>query len=176
MTRPDEAATCVNDWCGRPRRTSGYCVVCYQRGYRAGDMARAAMRPYQVWTTAYADVDEAAVERLVSGDPPERATVGERRVAIRRLHALGLSDGQIAKRIGCTVGTVWRARKQLGLSANRHGRVSLDEVDECRELLGESYAALFRDRDWERFADLVGQAIDAGGVEVVEALSRRGAP
>lgn len=122
MTTTTQTQTCINDWCERPRRAGGYCTVCYQRGYRAGDMTRAAMRPYQIWTVASADIDEAAVERLVAGDPPERTTTGERRSAIRRLHALGLSDRQIADCVQCTVCTVWRARKRLGLPANPQQR------------------------------------------------------
>lgn len=116
---------CVNDWCERPRLgRMEYCSVCYHRGYSAGDMARCAMRPHEIWASAYGNVDEAVVARLVAGVAPEGATVGERGEAVRRLHALGLNDGQIAARMGVSLPTVWRTRTRLGLPAVRRGSVS----------------------------------------------------
>ena len=113
---------CVNEWCDRPRKARGFCARCYSRGFQAGDMRRCALRPFEVCAQRHEDVDETAVERLVAGDIPERTTIGEREAAIRRLHATGLSDPQIAARIGATASTVFYRRQALGLPANNPKR------------------------------------------------------
>lgn len=41
---------------------------------------------------------------------------------LRRLHADGWNDSQIAKRLNVPRSTVWTARKRLGLKANAWGR------------------------------------------------------
>lgn len=81
-------------------------------------MTRAEMRPYEINTLRREDVDPVAVQRLVAGDIPEHATVGDRDAAIRQLHAAGLSDPQIGKRIGVSVSCVRHRRKSLGLATN----------------------------------------------------------
>lgn len=62
------------------------------------------------------DVDEMAVERAVAGDPVD-LTVAERREVVRRLHAQGFNDVQIARRAGFTDRTALRIRQELGLAA-----------------------------------------------------------
>ena len=118
MSTTTEIQACVNEWCDRPRKARGYCRVCYSRGFQARDMARAALRPFEVCAQRHQDVDEAAVERLVAGDVPERTTIGEREAAIRLLHAAGLSDPQIGARIGVSASCVYYRRQALGLPAN----------------------------------------------------------
>lgn len=118
MSATTETRTCINEWCTRPHVALGYCKACYSRGFQAGDMTRAAMRPFEIHAVRREDVDEIAVERLIAGDPPEHITVGEREAAIRRLHATGLSDPQIGARIGVSASCVFYRRKALGLAAN----------------------------------------------------------
>ncbi|MFJ2630892.1 hypothetical protein ACIO6U_02865 [Streptomyces sp. NPDC087422] len=119
--------TCANAWCPRPRRCKGYCNACYQRAWRTGDPERATVlhTPYGVSRT---DIDEAAVQRIVDGDAPEHTTVGERDEAVRRLHACGLNDVEIASRIGHSVSMALRARTRLKLPANQRGPRRLAEA------------------------------------------------
>ena len=63
------------------------------------------------------DVDETAVERVVTGDAVDFLTVAERREVVRRLHAQGFSDGQIGRRAGFADRTALRIRQELGLAA-----------------------------------------------------------
>lgn len=67
---------------------------------------------------SHEDVDEVAVRRAVDGDKGVRLTIAERREAITILHAQGLSDRAIGKRIGVASDTVQRVRSLLGLPAN----------------------------------------------------------
>lgn len=121
--------TCINDWCERPHHAQGYCGPCYTRGRNVGDMSRSAMRPYEVLATRRADIDEMAVTRLVDGDMPGHTTAGERWEAVRRLHALGLDDGEIATRVHLAPQSVWRIRnRELGLPANKRGRYRIASV------------------------------------------------
>lgn len=66
-------------------------------------------------------IDEIAVERAVAGDPPEHLTPAERRAVVRRLHARGCSDGEIAARSGMVTETAMRIRHELGLPAIEQG-------------------------------------------------------
>ena len=111
---------CANTWCTRPHHAKGYCATCYQRAWSTSDPARATT-VHREWQLSRADVDEIAVQRLTAGDPPERTTLGEREEAVRRLHAHGLNDRQIADRMHRRVLFVWRIRDRLGLPANQHG-------------------------------------------------------
>lgn len=114
--------SCSNDWCDRPARKRGFCQACYDRGRYHGDMAHAAMLPGQF----IPENDEAAIERLVAGDRPARTTIGEREEAVRRLHAPGLNDGEIAARLGCYLHSAWVIRnRRLGLPPNQLGRVRI---------------------------------------------------
>lgn len=64
------------------------------------------------------DVDEIALERRLAGDRTVRLTKLERREAVRRLHAQGLTDHPIADRIGTSAETVRADRARIGLPAN----------------------------------------------------------
>ncbi|MFD8234054.1 helix-turn-helix domain-containing protein [Streptomyces sp. NPDC059696] len=62
-----------------------------------------------------AEPDEAAIERAVAGDPPERLTPRERRAAIVRLDRQQMSSAVIARRVRCSRRTVHRVRKAVAL-------------------------------------------------------------
>ena len=126
-TTTESPQPCANTWCSRPRRSKGYCEACYQRAWRSGDPARATTlhTPYSVTRN---DIDEAAVQRIVDGDPPDHTTVGEREEAVRRLHAYGLNDREIADRIGHSISMVWNTRTRLGLPRNQRGPRRLNEA------------------------------------------------
>lgn len=104
--------TCSNDWCDRPHSGRGFCKQCYARGAKAGDWSR-CLKVAGRAALERADVDPIAVQRLIDGDPPERTTLGEREAAVRALHALGLTDRQIAERMRWP--RVQQMRKRLGL-------------------------------------------------------------
>lgn len=53
-----------------------------------------------------------------TGGEPMNLTVSEREEAVRRLHAVGLSDGAIAERLHMAGRTALRVRHRLGLEAN----------------------------------------------------------
>lgn len=59
-----------------------------------------------------AEPDDAAVERAVFGDPPDRLTPRERRAAITRLDRRDYSAAVIAERVRCSPRTVHRARSR----------------------------------------------------------------
>lgn len=61
------------------------------------------------------DIDWVAVERTCEGSPPRRLTIAERREVVRRLHARGLPDNQIADLAHLADRTVLRIRGELGL-------------------------------------------------------------
>lgn len=61
-------------------------------------------------------VDPVVVERLCAGLPTESNTK-ERREAVRRLHGWGLSDSQIADRIGSNGAAVFALRKRMGAAS-----------------------------------------------------------
>lgn len=66
-----------------------------------------------------ANVDEVAIERVLSGDKPKRPlNPREREIVVTRLYELGLSDAQIADRAGTSDRTVLRIRQRLNLPAN----------------------------------------------------------
>lgn len=127
MGRPPGNRKCGNDWCTRKHYARGYCHTCYMRGWSSGDSARGRVI-HRAWEIGRTDVDEAAVRRLVSGDPPARTTLGDREEAVRRLHAYGLNDRQIADRLRRRTLYVWRVRERLGLRANQYGSARAGEV------------------------------------------------
>jgi hypothetical protein len=63
-----------------------------------------------------------AVARRVAGDQSVYVTKYERRECVRQLHALGMNDGPIARRLGISDRTVLRIRGRLGLPANEMQR------------------------------------------------------
>jgi len=69
---------------------------------------------------AQLEVDEMAVERAIAGNPPATLTCAEREEAVRRLHALHLTDPQIAERTRLCGQTVLRIRKRLGLPSHHN--------------------------------------------------------
>ncbi|MFE9337783.1 hypothetical protein [Streptomyces sp. NPDC007063] len=83
---------------------------------------------HREWQISRIDVDEVAVQRLVDGDPPERTQLGDREEAVRRLHAQGLNDREIADRLRRRVLYVWRVRDRLGLPANQRGSARRGDV------------------------------------------------
>jgi len=127
MGRPPLNRKCGNAWCDRKHFARGYCHTCYHRGWSSGDMGR-ARTVHREWEISRTDVDEVAVQRLMAGDPPERTRLGDREEAVRRLHALGLNDREIAERMRRRVLYVWRVRDRLGLLANQRGNARRGEV------------------------------------------------
>lgn len=127
MGRPPSNRKCGNDWCERKHFAKGFCHACYTRGWSSGDMSR-ALTVRREWDLSRTDVDEAAVRRLMSGDPPERTTLGDREEAVRRLHSFGFNDREIAERLRRRVLFVWRVRERLGLPANQRGPARRGQV------------------------------------------------
>lgn len=127
MGRPPLNRTCSNGWCDRKHFARGYCHTCYYRGWSSGDMERAKIVRRE-WDLSRTDVDEIAVQRLMAGDPPERTTLGDREEAVRRLHAFGLNDREIADRMRRRVLFAWRVRERLGLPANQRGSARRNEA------------------------------------------------
>ncbi|MEV7466210.1 hypothetical protein AB0O20_06795 [Streptomyces kronopolitis] len=107
--------TCTRPACGRRHYALGLCQRDYLRQRKHDDPA-ATYRPYELQKS---DVDEAAVRRLMAGDPPAAYTRPERAEAVRQLHGAGLTDNQIAARIRVERVTVWRVRTRMGLPTNR---------------------------------------------------------
>lgn len=70
------------------------------------------------------ELDEAAINRRMTGEHSVKVTRAERLELVRRLHAQGLSDGQIAVRTGIHKDQVYRDRSGLGLPANPGPNVS----------------------------------------------------
>ncbi|MFF5643016.1 helix-turn-helix domain-containing protein [[Kitasatospora] papulosa] len=60
----------------------------------------------RTWVTVAPD--EIAIERAVTGDPPQRLTPRERAQAVLTLRARNISAAEAAQRVGCTPRTVWR--------------------------------------------------------------------
>lgn len=143
MGRPPSNRQCGNDWCDRKHFARGYCHTCYMRGWSSGDMSRAAAVSRE-WGISRTDVDHAAVHRLMKGDPPEKTTLGDREEAVRRLHAFGLNDREIAERIRRRVLFVWRVRQRLGLPANQRGSARAGQVYFTEHLARERLRAIKR--------------------------------
>lgn len=68
------------------------------------------------------DIDEIAVERAASGDPPSVLTVAEREAAILQLRRYGLTYALIAERVGCSLRTAWEVCDRNGLTTHRRPR------------------------------------------------------
>lgn len=102
------------------------------------------------------------------------------RAELRALHAEGLSDGQVAGKLGCERHTAARHRRALGLGSNRlhpaqRRRVAEATREQCRAAgvrsLAEVRAAAFR-----RYAAASGWPADLAPreVHILEALAARG--
>lgn len=135
MTAPTQE-TCRH---GHSRTPGQRCKTCHREGSRLS-MAKARVdgRPaaerhdgHDVTTTSAGrvycrtckrgdqDVDQVAVARAVTGEPPERLTVAEREAAVAQLSLMGVGTIEIARRVRCDRQTVWMTRKRLGLSRPR---------------------------------------------------------
>lgn len=83
----------------------------------------------------YQTYDEAMVDRLTRGvAPPSKPSFGDRREAIRRMAASGLSDSQIAERfpVPITQRTVLRYRSRFGIKGLPRGLCGQTRpVDPC---------------------------------------------
>jgi hypothetical protein len=74
-------------------------------------------------------VDPVAVERAVRGDlRGAPLNLHEREAAVRILHEKGEPDRTIAERVECTMRSVLRIRKRLGLPANFSGRNPIERA------------------------------------------------
>lgn len=115
---------------GRRRLRSTACGACWEDVIRADERRRAEGRaglppaPAPVPTATAGgpqrrDLDDVAVQRACDGDGSVKLGIGERRVAVQRLHGRGMSDGAIAERLGLADRTVWRIRQELGLPATQ---------------------------------------------------------
>lgn len=98
-TFPENRAYDTNGWL--------YCLECKRTRSRAN-----RTRTYQP-----AQPDQAAIERAVAGEPPERLTPRERTAAISQLDARQLPAQTIAERIHCSKRTVHRARSRTKTAA-----------------------------------------------------------
>lgn len=67
-------------------------------------------------------IDEAAVERALTGEPVT-LTKAERDEAVRRLHQVGATDSTVSKRLGMSGETARLTRHRLGLEANERESV-----------------------------------------------------
>lgn len=65
------------------------------------------------------DIDEIAVERAESGDPPSHLTIAEREQAILHLRGYRLTYESIAERVGCSLRTAWKVCDRYGLTTPR---------------------------------------------------------
>lgn len=77
--------------------------------------------------------DEGAVERLVAGEPPAGAGRGDRREAMRRLWAAGLTHREVAARLRMDIRAVrraWHRTRAVGIS---HQTVRPGSVASTRE-------------------------------------------
>ncbi|MFD5631622.1 hypothetical protein [Streptomyces sp. NPDC127072] len=124
--------TCANDWCTRPYHARGFCRICYTRGWAAGDMRRARIR-YENWGQSRTTIDDVVVDRLCAGDVPDETTLGEREAAVRRLHALGWNDAEVAAQLRRPKQYAAKVRRRLGLPPNQVGGRRVGQVYVSRD-------------------------------------------
>lgn len=67
-------------------------------------------------------VDEVAVERLISGDPPAKVRLADKRAAMLAMHRAGADLGAIASRLKVQVRAVEQAIYRAGVTARERGR------------------------------------------------------
>lgn len=87
--------------------------LCYRHYHRCWGASRRTSRRAR-FSSVFGDVDEAVVLRLLDGDRPTYTTF-ERREAVRRLRAGGLSYRVIAERLSINTRLVHRDLRALGL-------------------------------------------------------------
>lgn len=121
------AALFAQLWHQVPPHTRQHDLIAYNRAVRYAT-ARGWPRPLD-WDDidndagparverANDDVDQSAIELAIAGELVD-LTPAERRIAVRRLHADGQNDQEIAALIGCADRTVFRIRHELGLHHN----------------------------------------------------------
>lgn len=78
------------------------------------------------------DIDDIAVEQLIAGAHPQGYTSWERREAVRRLHATGMPQLHIARRIGIAPRQVTRDLERYGLVATGSKPWTRTSVDHRR--------------------------------------------
>jgi hypothetical protein len=106
---------CSAEGCDRPIHSRHLCNRCYHRRYADGSLV--VLTP---WRDPGQDaLDEMSVARTVLGDPPAELHRYDRREAVRRLRADGLSYSQIARRIRVPDRTVGRDLVWLGMTKPR---------------------------------------------------------
>jgi hypothetical protein len=100
--------------CGQPgeNRGHGWCVACYARWVYWGRPAEGPPLPGTV--RAADEVDEIAVVRAISGNPPQELTRAERDAAVVRLRSWGLTYKVIGERVGCSLHTAKSISGRLG--------------------------------------------------------------
>ncbi|OPC81831.1 hypothetical protein B4N89_13590 [Embleya scabrispora] len=100
----------------RPDQRGYYCRPCHNERMRAYRARVRATRPRPRPTRRPADdVDQAAVDRAVAGDPLADMTPAERRAAVHVLTVReGLSAEQVAELLRVVTRTVQRARTATG--------------------------------------------------------------
>lgn len=89
---------------------AGACGQCWEEIIRADERG-------EVDVITRGRYDEVAVQRRIDGDHVVRLTPHETDEAVRRLNHQGLSDPQIADRLGITDRTVLRLRQRTGVPA-----------------------------------------------------------
>jgi ParB family chromosome partitioning protein len=89
---------------------AGACGVCWEQSIRADERGEDI--------TARDEIDELAVQRAVGGDRSVRLNVSEREEAVRILSQQGLSDSDVAARLGVTARTVLRCRQRYGVGTS----------------------------------------------------------
>ncbi len=110
MSNPHPTITCRNCGRDRPHCGRGLCSTCYARWTYHGrpDTVPDAQHPGNGHSALELDIDEIAVSRAVAGWLDTPLNPGERRTAIAELRRQGLSQRQIADRLGCAKRTVER--------------------------------------------------------------------
>lgn len=107
------AQTSPETGCGSPGLASAAGAVT-GRAATQGEGVNARPRPTG---PAHTTVDQVALERRLNGDTSVRLNIAEREEGVRRLHALGMNDRPIARRLGISDRTVLRIRGRFGLPA-----------------------------------------------------------
>ncbi|MEK6310113.1 MAG: helix-turn-helix domain-containing protein [Curtobacterium sp.] len=121
------AALFIELWDKKPPRTAHRDLIAYNRAVKLA--IENGWQPALAWDDidlddgparverSHDDIDDSAVELAIAGEAVS-LTPAERRIALRRLHADGLTDPEIAAQLGCSDRTVLRIRQELELPHN----------------------------------------------------------